>query len=151
MTKWIDYVTKKVKNGKKHRSESKDETATEVVETWVGNGWLITRVAWAVSEASGTAEQGERWEGWQLKIIFSYWKSKKRILVRNNSHFQKMKLLTIYWNVYWSNSNSPFSLQVVVVFSAELTDFDEVPDNSNKRPTYTVSSDSMQEKTRLQF
>ena len=32
-----------------------------------------------------------------------------------------MKLLTIYWNVYWSNSNSPFSLQVVVVFSAELT------------------------------
>ena len=84
-------------------------------------------------------------------------------------------------NVYWSNSNSPFSLQVVVVFSAELidfdevpdnsnkrptiasslqvvvvfsaefTDFDEVPDNSNKRPTYTVSSDSMQEKTRLQF
>ena len=32
-----------------------------------------------------------------------------------------------------------------------LTDFDEVPDNSNKRPTYSVSSDSMQEKTRLQF
>ena len=64
---------------------------------------------------------------------------------------KKMKLLTIYWNVYWSNSNTPFSLQVVVVFSAELTDFDEVPDNSNKRPTYTVSSDSMQEKTRLQF
>ena len=64
---------------------------------------------------------------------------------------KKMKLLTIYWNVYWSNSNTPFSLQVVVVFSAELRDFDEVPDNSNKRPTYTASSDSMQEKTRLQF
>ena len=36
-------------------------------------------------------------------------------------------------------------------FSAELTDFDEVTDNSNKRPTSTVSSDSMREKTRLQF
>ena len=35
--------------------------------------------------------------------------------------------------------------------SAELTDFDEVPDNSNKRSTSTVSSDSMREKTRLQF
>ena len=54
-------------------------------------------------------------------------------------------------SVYWSNSNSPFSLQVVVVFSAEFTDFEEVPDNSNKGPTYTVSSDSMQEKTRVQF
>ena len=41
---------------------------------------------------AGTAEQGENWEGWQLKIFFS-----------------------------------------------------------NKRPTYTVSSDSMQEKTRLEF
>ena len=56
-----------------------------------------------------------------------------------------------YWNVYWSNSNSRFSLQVVVVFSAELTDFDEVPDNSNKRPTYTVSSDSMQERRDYNF
>ena len=28
---------------------------------------------------SGTAEQGEKWQGWQLKIIFSYWKSKKGI------------------------------------------------------------------------
>ena len=27
---------------------------------------------------AGTAEQGEKWEGWQLKIIFSCWKSKKR-------------------------------------------------------------------------
>ena len=30
---------------------------------------------------SGTAEQGEKWEGWQLKIIFSYWKSKKGIKI----------------------------------------------------------------------
>ena len=29
----------------------------------------------------GTAEQGEKWEGWQLKIIFSYWKSKKGIKI----------------------------------------------------------------------
>ena len=28
---------------------------------------------------TGTAEQGEKWEGWQLKIIFSYWKWKKGI------------------------------------------------------------------------
>ena len=28
---------------------------------------------------AGTAEQGEKWEGWQLKIIFSHWKSKKGI------------------------------------------------------------------------
>ena len=28
---------------------------------------------------TGIAEQGEKWEGWQLKIIFSNWKSKKGI------------------------------------------------------------------------
>ena len=32
-TKWIDYVTKKVNKCKKHRSESEDESATEVAET----------------------------------------------------------------------------------------------------------------------
>ena len=36
-------------------------------------------------------------------------------------------------------------------FKTELTHFDEIPENSNKRPTYTVSSDPMQEKKRLQF
>ena len=33
MTNEIDYVTKKGKNGKKDRPESKDEKATEVAET----------------------------------------------------------------------------------------------------------------------
>ena len=32
-----------------------------------------------VQSWAGAAEQGEKWEGWQLKIIFSYWKSKKGI------------------------------------------------------------------------
>ena len=57
--------------------------------------WLASEIFWREDQSApitGTAEQGKKWEGWPLKIIFS-----------------------------------------------------------NKRPTYTVGSDSMQEKTRLEF
>ena len=37
-------VTKKL--FKKRRSQSETESATEIVERWVHNGWLLYRVAW---------------------------------------------------------------------------------------------------------
>ena len=45
----MDWLRNKMMNiWKKHRSESKDESANEVVKRKVGNG-VVTRVAWAFS------------------------------------------------------------------------------------------------------
>ena len=51
---------KKINNWKKHRSEFEDELATEVVETYVRNGWLL---GWP-----------EPWVGhWILESSFMSW------------------------------------------------------------------------------
>ena len=58
----MDWLRNKIINNwkKKHRSESEDQSATEIVKTWVGNGWLLS---WP-----------EPWVGhWILESSFMSW------------------------------------------------------------------------------
>ena len=68
---WLNGLTtcqKKVKNGKKHRSESIDET---VPETWNAQ-WLVARVTWAVSWPLNSGNQFHSWSKVQWKYESDY-------------------------------------------------------------------------------
>ena len=57
---------KKINNNKKkHRSKSEDESVTEIVETWVGNGWWLgwpERVGYWILESSFMSWLKAQWK-----------------------------------------------------------------------------------------
>ena len=96
----------------------------------------------SIQGRSSFRDRGARWKvgGLTTENNFFMLKSEKRSKTFDN--ILKCLLVKLKLTIFTASSCRLF---------CRAYRLDEVRDNSNKRPTYTVSSDSMQEKTRLQF